>query len=120
MPQIWLTYQEMADAFGTTPALAREGAIGAGLWRVKGHDGVAHVLLTPALAQQYLTGLLAQVGGERPHPAHMVVSLQAVLQVSRTMSSRRLIGKADRQALGQLEAQGFVNQIFLAMLYRFR
>ena len=68
MPQIWLTYREMADAFGTTPALARQGAIDRGLRRVKGHDGVAHVLLPPALAQQYLTGLLAQVGraGRQP------------------------------------------------------
>lgn len=80
MPQIWLTYQEMADAFGTTPAQAREGAIGGGLRRVKGHDGVAHVLLTPVLAQQYLTGLLAQAGGEGSHPGHMVVSLRVALQ----------------------------------------
>lgn len=54
MAQIWLTYGELAQAFGGTPYEAREAAIENGWARMKGRDGIAHVRLNPAMAQEYL------------------------------------------------------------------
>ncbi len=79
LPQIWLRYDEMAEAFGGTAREARQGAIDAGHPRVKGRDGIAHVLLTPALAHQYLCFLMRGSAGTAYNPGHMISALGAVL-----------------------------------------
>ena len=85
MAQIWLTYGELAQAFGGTPQEAREAAIENGWARAKGRDGVAHVRLTPAMAQDYLLRqlMLLQRRDSDAMTDLMVTSLRAMLPAPR-------------------------------------
>lgn len=84
MAQIWLTYEEMAEAFGGSARQAREAAIENGWARMKGRDGVAHVRLTPAMARDYLLRqlLLLQRHDREALTDAMVASLRSVLPAS--------------------------------------
>ncbi len=85
MSQIWLTYGELAQAFGGTPHEAREAAIENGWARAKGRDGVAHVRLTPTMAQDYLLRQLMQLQRRDSNAMtdQMVTSLRAMLPAPR-------------------------------------
>jgi hypothetical protein len=58
MPQIWLTYDELADVMDCDPADARDNAIAIGLDRRKCHDGQTRAKLNALLTEAFLDGLL--------------------------------------------------------------
>lgn len=60
MPQIWLTYDELAALMGCDPAAARAAAAAIGLDRRRSRDGYTRAKLTGALAEAFLDGVLQQ------------------------------------------------------------
>lgn len=58
MPQIWLTYDELAAIMGCDPAGARGAALAIWLDRRKSRDGRTRAKLTPSLTEAFLDGLL--------------------------------------------------------------
>jgi hypothetical protein len=58
MPQIWLTYDELADVIHCGREEARGAAATIPLDRRKCHDGHTRAKLTPALTEAYLDGML--------------------------------------------------------------
>lgn len=60
MPQIWLTYEELAELFNCDPARARSTAAAIGLDRRKSRDGRTRAKLTAPLAEALLDGVLRQ------------------------------------------------------------
>ena len=60
MPQIWLTYDELAALMNCDPARAREAAIAFRLDRRKSRDGQTRAKLTPPLAEAFLREVLRQ------------------------------------------------------------
>ncbi|RVU18795.1 hypothetical protein [Methylobacterium oryzihabitans] len=71
MPQIWLTYDEMADHFGCSATEARSGAISQGWRRRRCGDGATRVKLLPDMALDYMRAQVVK------HSAGMVRDLQA-------------------------------------------
>ncbi|MBR1177935.1 hypothetical protein JQ617_28510 [Bradyrhizobium sp. KB893862 SZCCT0404] len=53
MPQIWMTYDELATLNGCTAAEARQQALQLSLDRRKSRDGNTRVKLTPALMDRF-------------------------------------------------------------------
>ena len=53
MPQLWLTYDEMAEELGCQPAEAREAAIARAMTRKHSSDGFTRVLMPPDLMHAY-------------------------------------------------------------------
>ena len=53
MPQIWMTYDELATLSGCTAAEAREQALQLSLDRRKSRDGNTRVKLNPALMNRF-------------------------------------------------------------------
>ena len=96
MAQIWLTYQEMAEAFGGDAASARARAIMNGWVRLKGRDGVAHVRLTPTMARDYMLKRLEYLRGEEQdrETELMINSLRAMMPTSISPSSRAAYRRA--------------------------
>ncbi len=72
MPQIWLTYDEMADHFGCSATEARSGAISQGWRRRRCGDGATRVKLLPDLALEYMRAQVVK------HSAGTVRDLQAL------------------------------------------
>lgn len=60
MPQIWLTYDELAALMDCDPAEARGAAAAIRLDRRKSHDGQTRAKLTPSLTEAFLDGVLQQ------------------------------------------------------------
>ena len=60
MPQIWLTYDELAALINCDPTRAREAAIAFRLDRRKSRDGQTRAKLTPPLAEAFLHEVLRQ------------------------------------------------------------
>jgi hypothetical protein len=60
VPQIWLTYDELATLMNCDPARAREAAIVSRLDRRKSRDGQTRAKLTPPLAEAFLREVLRQ------------------------------------------------------------
>jgi hypothetical protein len=60
VPQIWLTYNELAAWMNCDRAGARVAAMAIGLDRRKSRDGQTRAKLTPALAQAFLDDILRQ------------------------------------------------------------
>lgn len=60
MPQIWMTYDELAVLLGCDPAEARGAAAAIRLDRRRSRDGHTRAKLTPALIAAFLDGVLAQ------------------------------------------------------------
>ncbi len=60
MPQIWMTYGELAALIGCDAATARATAIAIPLDRRKSRDGNTRSKLNPALAEAYIEFLLQQ------------------------------------------------------------
>jgi hypothetical protein len=60
VPQIWLTYDELAAWINCDRAEARMAAIAVGLDRRKSRDGQTRAKLTPSLAEAFLEGILRQ------------------------------------------------------------
>jgi hypothetical protein len=58
VPQIWLTYGELAALMDCDPAGARGAALAMRLDRRKSRDGQTRVKLTPSLIEAFLDGLL--------------------------------------------------------------
>jgi hypothetical protein len=54
VPQVWLTYQELGNAFNCDPGSAREAIILNGWSRRRCSDGLTRVKLPPASAHQYM------------------------------------------------------------------
>ncbi|MES2194870.1 MAG: hypothetical protein V4517_10660 [Pseudomonadota bacterium] len=60
MPQIWLTYEELATLMNCDPARARAAALAIRLDRRKSRDGQTRAKLTPFLAEAFLLGILRE------------------------------------------------------------
>lgn len=60
VPQIWLTYDELATLMGSNLADARRAALAIRLDRRKSRDGQTRAKLTPSLADALLDGMLRQ------------------------------------------------------------
>jgi hypothetical protein len=60
VPQIWLTYDELAVLMDCDPAAARGAASAIQLDRRKSRDGHTRAKLTPALTEAFLDGVLRQ------------------------------------------------------------
>ena len=60
VPQIWLTYDELATLIDCDPAGARGAAAAIRLDRRKSRDGYTRAKLTPSLAEAFLQGILRQ------------------------------------------------------------
>jgi hypothetical protein len=60
VPQIWLTYDELAALMNCGPARAREAAIAFRLDRRKSRDGQTRAKLTPPLVEAFLHEVLRQ------------------------------------------------------------
>ncbi|WP_298965346.1 hypothetical protein [uncultured Methylobacterium sp.] len=72
MPQIWLTYDEMADHFGCSATEARSGAISQGWRRRRCSDGATRVKLLPDMALEYMRAQVVK------HSAGTVRDLKAL------------------------------------------
>ena len=88
MPQIWLTFDEMADAFGGSILDAKRGAEQNGLAYMKSSDGTKRVRLPPAMTKEYLSRLLTEANGGVYQPAHDMIALEKVVKAE--FSQRRL------------------------------
>lgn len=95
MPQIWLTYDEMAEAFSIPPGEVRSRCVELGLARMKSSDGTSRVRLSSGHACHYLAGLLADQAGEAQGARHEGAALEAMLRERRGHS---LGGTADKAA----------------------
>lgn len=60
MPQIWLTYDELAALLDCDMAGARGAAAAICLDRRKSRDGQTRAKLTPSLAEAFLQGVIRQ------------------------------------------------------------
>jgi hypothetical protein len=60
VPQIWLTYDELAALMDCDPAGARGAAAAIRLDRRKSRDGRTRAKLTPSLTEAFLDGVLQQ------------------------------------------------------------
>ena len=60
MPQIWLTYEELAVLMDCDPAAARSAASAIQLDRRKSRDGNTRAKLSPLLTEAFLDGVLRQ------------------------------------------------------------
>lgn len=60
MPQIWLTYDELAALMGCDAAGARSAAALIRLDRRKSRDGQTRAKLTPSLTEAFLQGIVQQ------------------------------------------------------------
>ncbi|MEA2985271.1 MAG: hypothetical protein QOD94_1525 [Alphaproteobacteria bacterium] len=60
MPQIWLTYDELAALMDCDPAAARAAAAAIRLDRRKSRDGYTRAKLTPSLTDAFLDRVLRQ------------------------------------------------------------
>ena len=60
MPQIWLTYEELAALMECDPAAARSAASAIQLDRRKSRDGNTRAKLSPLLTEAFLDGVLRQ------------------------------------------------------------
>jgi len=60
VPQIWLTYDELAALIDCDPAGARSAAMAIRLDRRRSRDGHTRAKLTPSLAEAFLQGILRQ------------------------------------------------------------
>ena len=58
MPQIWLTYGELAALMNCDPARARSAAVAMRLDRRKSRDGQTRAKLTPSLTDAFLQAIL--------------------------------------------------------------
>ncbi len=58
MPQIWLTYDELATFMNCDAAAARGAAAAIGLDRRRSRDGKTRAKLTPSLEEAFLESLL--------------------------------------------------------------
>jgi hypothetical protein len=58
VPQIWLTYDELAALMNCEPATARTAAAAMRLDRRRSRDGYTRAKLTPSLADAFLDGVL--------------------------------------------------------------
>lgn len=64
VPQLWLTYTELADALDCTPTEARSAVIRKAWTRKHSSDGLTRVLMPPDAMLAYFRG----VAGERTAP----------------------------------------------------
>lgn len=60
MPQIWLTYDELAALMNCDPVHARGAAKALGLDRRRSRDGQTRAKLTPPLTEAFLETILRQ------------------------------------------------------------
>jgi hypothetical protein len=79
MPQVWLTYSELAAHFRVSEGDARNGVIRDGWDRMKCPDRLTRALLPPEAANNYLVEYVLSVARR---PDAMVASLRSALAQS--------------------------------------
>ncbi|SIR34724.1 MULTISPECIES: hypothetical protein [unclassified Bosea (in: a-proteobacteria)] len=80
MPQIWLTYDEMSEAFDIPRHVVRDTCAELGLARMRSSDGTTRARLSPGLMHQYLSTILAQHAGEPTGARHEQIALEMILK----------------------------------------
>jgi hypothetical protein len=60
MPQIWMTYKELADLYGCDTSVAREKVIANDWTRRRSRDGQTRVKLVPAAVDFFLQRVVEQ------------------------------------------------------------
>ncbi|NWG25149.1 MAG: hypothetical protein HXY30_12180 [Pseudorhodoplanes sp.] len=81
MPQVWLTYQELGNAFNCDPGSAREATILNGWSRRRCSDGLTRVKLPPATAHQYMIDYAREASFDQTAD-RMVADLRDVLRAA--------------------------------------
>jgi hypothetical protein len=92
MPQIWLTYDELAAVMDCDPADARGAAIAIGLDRRRCRDGYTRAKLSPPLVEAFLDDVLRlrleQEVGTCASDLHAIREHMAERSASRIRSAR--------------------------------
>ncbi|WP_249158746.1 hypothetical protein [Bradyrhizobium tropiciagri] len=79
MPQIWMTYHEIADMLGCEPEMARVTSIQRALDRKKSRDGLTRVKLDSELTARFITEL-------RSADAALDQAVRALLETHQAMA----------------------------------
>lgn len=82
MPQVWLSYEEIADLYRCSPADARRGVIENQWPRRRSGDGLTRVKLPPGSAHQFMLDYATQFA-TLPSTDEMITALRGVLDVAR-------------------------------------
>lgn len=82
MPQIFMTYDELAQTFGGDATSARNGAIECGLSRFKGSDGITQVGLSAAMTAEFLQRIAQRASADADATAQ-VAALAELASVMR-------------------------------------
>ena len=99
MPQIWMTYRELADMLGCDAATARAEAIRRSLDRKKSRDGWTRAKLDLELAAKFV----AAIRETDPALEQAIHDLRAVRD---TMSQDRHLGSEREAGAGESNAAG--------------
>jgi hypothetical protein len=78
MPQLWLTYEELADLVRCSSEAAREGVAENGWPRRRCSDGQTRIKISSGLAHSYMLGYAARFGEIRQPAEGSVHELQAL------------------------------------------
>ncbi len=82
MPQLWLTYQELADELSCTPDEARSVALDQDWTRKRSRDGYSRVLLPRDLMHAYFAGAAKRNATVDAEADTMIGLLRSVLPQS--------------------------------------
>ncbi len=94
MPQLWLTYQEMADEFGRDVSAVREAVHVSGWTRKRSRDGLTRVLMPAATMQAYFANAAQRTATLDVQADAMVTHLRAVTGPAVVADPARRDGRA--------------------------
>lgn len=78
MPQLWLTYQEMADEFGRDAEAVREAVHLSGWTRKRSRDGLTRVLMPLATMNAYFASAALRTATLDAQADNLVTQLRGV------------------------------------------
>lgn len=86
MPQLWLTYHEIAEELGCDVSSARVTTISRGWTRKHSRDGVTRVLMPESVMQRYFANHSSQDPAFDSPPNAMVKQLRTAFERPESMS----------------------------------
>ena len=93
MPQIWMTYHEIANMLGCEPEMARATSIERALDRKKSRDGLTRVKLDSELAARFIAGLRSADAALDQVVRALLETHQAMVRADRTGFTRPSIDR---------------------------
>ena len=109
MPQVWLTYEELAEMFALDAQTVRSEVIAHGWPRRRCSDALTRVKLPPAAAHEYMVSYAARIGRLRSAdlPASPVLDLQRQAAALADELSQRgsALGDSARKAIAGLTSE---------------